>query len=61
MSLLELKDKVIVVRNAYQHGQVPIEELYKATDAYIAALAEYKKRTKRRISIPSRAYLIRAL
>jgi hypothetical protein len=60
-SLLDLRARVIAVRGAQQHGQASIEDLYAAADAYIAALRQYKRRTGRRLTIPNRAYLLRAL
>ncbi len=61
LSPLDLRARVLDVRSAYQSGQCPIEALYTAADDYIAALREYKKRTGRKLTIPSRAYILRAL
>jgi hypothetical protein len=60
-NLLVLKDRVRLARSAYQHGQAPQSTLDTAADAYIAALKAYKRRTGRKLSIPSRAYIIRAV
>ena len=61
LSPLELREKVILARGRYNQGEITQEELYLAVDAYITALRAYKKRTGKQLSIPSRAYLLRAL
>ena len=60
-SPIDLRSKLQAARAAHQHGQLDLDGLYAAADEYIAALRAYKKRTGRRISIPSRAYIIRAV
>lgn len=62
MDAQEIRNKLIETKQRFGRGEVGIDELYAAADAYIAAIREYKKRTKnKRLSIPSRAYIIRAI
>ena len=58
---LTLRNDLIIARAKHQQGAITTDELYQSADAYIAALREYKKRTGKKLTIPSRAYLIRAL
>jgi hypothetical protein len=58
---LLLRDAVILARARYHRGEISVDALYAAADAYIAELRAYKKRTGKRMSIPNRAYLLRAL
>lgn len=60
-SPIDLRSKLQAARAAHQQGQIDIDALYAVADEYIAALRAYKTRTGRRISIPSRAYIIRAV
>ena len=61
MTPLELKEKLLDAKSQYRNGAIDIDALYAAADAYIEALKAFKKRTKAKLNIPSRAYLIRAL
>ena len=60
-SPIDLHSKLIAARAAHQQGQIDLDTLYAVADEYIAALRAYKRRTGRRLSIPSRAYIIRAV
>lgn len=60
MSALDLKFKLQEAKQQFGRNEITVEQLYIAADAYIAALTEFKKRTKAKISIPSRGYIIRA-
>ena len=61
MTGLEYNTALKVAKAKYQAGEITIDELYAAADVYIKFLRDYKKRTGKRLSIPSRAYLIRAV
>lgn len=61
MDLLDLRDKVIDLIHRQHRGEATVDDLYAAADAYIAGLRAYKKRTGKRLTIPGRSYLIRAL
>ena len=61
MTPLELREKVIESKRLYGQGLIDVDALYAAADAYIEALKAFKKRTKAKLAIPSRAYIIRAL
>jgi N-formylglutamate amidohydrolase len=61
MTPLELKEKLLDARSQYRNGDCDIDALYAAADAYIDSLKAYKKRTKAKLNIPSRGYLLRAL
>ncbi len=61
MTPIELRTKLIDAKRAFGRGEITIEQLYAAADAYIDAIKEFKKRTGARIAVPSRAYLIRAV
>lgn len=61
MTPIQLRSKLIESKQAFGRGEITIEQLYAAADAYIAAIRDYAKRTGKRITIPSRAYLIRAV
>ena len=61
MTALELKEKLLDAKSQYRQGAIDIDALYAAADAYIDALKAFKKRTKAKLTIPTRAYLIRAL
>lgn len=61
MTPLELRDKLIESKRLYGQGLIGIDALYAAADEYIDALKAFKQRTKAKLSIPSRAYIIRAL
>ena len=61
MTTIELRTQVIEAKQRFGRGEISVDDLYAAADAYIAALKTYKKATGKKLSIPSRAYLIRAL
>lgn len=61
MTPLELRDKVIEARRLWGQGQLTTDELNATADKYIDALKAYKKKTGKKLSIPNRAYLLRAL
>jgi hypothetical protein len=61
MTPLELRQKLIESIHAFNRSEISPDDLYAIADAYIAALKEYAKRTKKKFRIPSRGYLIRAL
>lgn len=61
MTALELREKVIEAKRLFGQGLIDVDALYAAADAYIDALKAFKKRTKAKLNIPTRAYLIRAL
>ena len=58
---LTLRNDLIIARAQHAQGTITTDALYLKADAYIAALREYKKRTGKKLTIPSRSYLIRAL
>ena len=58
---MELRDKLIEAKRLYGQGAIDVDALYAAADAYIDALKAFKKRTKAKLAIPSRAYIIRAI
>jgi DNA-directed RNA polymerase sigma subunit (sigma70/sigma32) len=58
---LELRQQVIEARIRFGHSEISIDELYRICDLYREAIREYSKRSKKKIRIPSRAYLLRAL
>jgi hypothetical protein len=60
-SPLVLRDALIVARQRFGQGQITVDSLYAAADAYIDALRQYKRTAHKRMAIPSRAYLIRAI
>ena len=60
-TLLDLREDVIQVRALHRTGHATIDQLYRAADAYIAALREWRTRTGRAFPVPSRGYLLRAL
>lgn len=62
MSALDLKFKLQEAKQQFGRNEITIDQLYVAADAYIEALKEFKKRTKnKKLAIPNRGYLIRAL
>lgn len=61
MTTLELRTQAIEAKQRFGRGEISVDDLYAAADAYIAALKTYKKATGKKLSITSRAYLIRAL
>lgn len=61
MTALDLKFKLQEAKKQFGRKEITIDQLYVAADAYIDALKEFKKRTKAKISIPNRGYVIRAI
>ena len=62
MSPIELRSKLIEAKQQFGRNEITIDALYAVADAYIDALREYKKRTgNKKLNIPARGYLIRAL
>lgn len=58
---LELRTKLIIAKQEYGQGNLTTDELYAIADEYIESLKVYKKTKNKKLAIPSRAYLIRAL
>ena len=58
---LQLYDTLIISKQRWGKGEITLDALYAAADAYIAALRTYKRTSGKRFAIPSRSYLIRAL
>lgn len=61
MTPMELRNQLIKAKKAFGRNEITINELHAAADKYIEALKKFKKEKKAKISIPSRAYIIRAL
>jgi len=61
MTALELKTQLQQAKNRFHRGEISIDELYAAADAYIATLRAYRKQSGKKFRIPSRGYLIRAV
>lgn len=61
MTALELRSKLLEAKQQYGRGEITVDALYAVADAYIDALKAYKKASGKRLTIPSRGYLIRAL
>lgn len=61
MTPIELRHNLQLTKQAFGRGEATVDDLYAAADKYIAALREFKKRTKAKINIPSRSYIIRAI
>lgn len=62
MTPLQLRDELIKAKQMYGRGEIDIEKLYVAADAYIEAIKAFAKRTgNKKLRAPSRAYLIRAI
>jgi hypothetical protein len=59
MTPLELRDQVIWARQAWGRGEIGLDELYRAADVYIESLKAYKRKTGKRLGIPSRHQVIR--
>lgn len=59
---LECRAALIAARREWGQGQITEAQLYAVADTYIEAIKAYKKRTgNKKLSIPTRAYLIRAI
>jgi hypothetical protein len=61
MTPMQARTHLIQTRAAYAAGSATIDQLYEAADAYITALKQYRKASGKNVTIPSRAYVIRAL
>lgn len=61
MTPMDLRNQVIEARQKYGRGEITVTELHTVADRYIESLKEYKRVKKVKLSIPSRAYLLRAL
>jgi hypothetical protein len=61
MTPMQARTNLIQVRSAFAAGTATISQLYEAADLYITALKAYKKASGKKVAIPSRAYVIRAL
>ena len=61
MTAIELKEQLRLAKGAFHRGEIDIDALYAAADAYIEAIKAFKKRTKAKISVPTRGYIIRAV
>ena len=62
MNPQELRNAFIATKHRWGRNEATVEELYAAADAYIEAIKEFKKRTKnKKLAVPTRAYLLRAL
>jgi hypothetical protein len=46
---------------ANRRGELSIEDLYRLADAYIAAIKVHSRATGKKLPVPGRAYVIRAL
>lgn len=57
----ELRAKLLDAKAAHLRGKITAEQLHAIADEYIAFLKDYRKRSGKKFSIPSRAYLIRAI
>jgi len=60
MSALDLKFAMQEAKKKFGRGEIGENELFEAADAYIDAIREFKKRTKAKIAVPSRGYILRA-
>ena len=60
MTALDLKFAAKAAQAQHARSEITTDELYTAVDAYIKAIREFKKRTKAKISIPSRGCILRA-
>ena len=58
---LECRAAVLAAREQFGRGEIPESQLFAAADAYIQSLKDWKKRTGRKLRIPTRAYVLRAL
>lgn len=62
MSALEYRDQMIIAKQKFGRGEISIDDLYAAADAYIEAIRQFKKRTNnKKLRVPDRAYVIRAI
>lgn len=62
MTVHDYRNAAIEAKKQWGRGEISIDSLYLAFDAYIEAIKEFKKRTKnKKLHTPDRGYLIRAL
>jgi len=62
MNPQELRNQLITAKQQFGRQEITIEQLYAAADAYIESIKAFKKRTgDKKLRIPDRGYLIRAL
>jgi|LakMenEpi03Aug12_release.lakeMendotaPanAssembly.Ray.scaffolds.fasta_scaffold710929_2 hypothetical protein len=62
MTAMEYRNQLIETKKRFGQNAATIAELEAAADAYIAALVEFKQRTKnKKLRIPARGYIIRAI
>ena len=62
MTTLQLRDSLLTAKQQFGRNEIGLDELYAAADAYIESIKEFKKRTgDKKLRVPNRSYLIRAL
>lgn len=62
MSALDLRAKLQEAKQKFGRNEITLEQLYAAADAYIESIKAFKKRTgDKKLRIPDRGYLIRAI
>jgi hypothetical protein len=62
MNPQELRNQLVTAKQQFGRQEITIEQLYAAADAYIESIKAFKKRTgDKKLRIPDRGYLIRAL
>lgn len=62
MSAQEYRNQLIEAKQRFGRNEITQDDLYAAADAYIEAIKDFKKRTgNKKLSVPSRGYLIRAI
>lgn len=57
----ELAEKVVETRRRYRRGEVSLDVLYAAADAYIQACVAHQRQRRVKFRPPSRATVLRAL
>ena len=61
MNGLYYREQLKKAKALYSKGEITIDDLYAVADAYIVYLKEYKRKSGKKLTIPNRAYLIRAI
>ena len=62
MSPMEYRNKLIEAKQQFGRSEITAAQLEAVADAYIESLKEFKKRTKnKKLRIPARGYIIRAI
>lgn len=62
MTAQECRNQLIEAKQRFGRNEITTEQLYAAADAYIEAIKAYKKRTgNKKLPVPNRGYLIRAI